>query len=89
MSTPILVDTAWLAAHLDDPNVRILDASYFVPGGIAPALEQYTKGHIPGAQFFNINDVADPAGKKEHAFPSAGVFAAKVGALGIGNRHHV
>lgn len=89
MSTPILVDTAWLAARLDDPNLRILDASYFVPGGIAPALEQYTKSHIPGAQFFNINDVADPTGKKEHTFPSAAIFAAKVGALGIGNKHHV
>ncbi len=89
MSTPILVDTAWLAAHLGDPNLRILDASYFVPGGIAPALEQYAKAHIPGAQFFNINDVADPAGKKEHAFPSSAIFAAKVGALGIGNQHHV
>ena len=86
---PILVDTAWLNDHLKDANLRILDASYFVPGGIAPALEQYTAGHIPGAQFFNINDVADPNGKKEHAFPSAEIFAAKAGALGIGNAHHV
>lgn len=89
MSTPILVDTAWLAAHLKDVDLRILDASYFVPGGIAPAFEQYARSHIPGAQFFNINDVADPAGKKEHAFPSAAHFAAKVGALGVGNKHHV
>lgn len=89
MSTPILVDTAWLAAHLADANLRILDASYFVPGGIAPAMEQYAKSHVPDAQFFNINDVADPAGKKEHAFPTAAQFAAKVGALGIGNQHHV
>jgi thiosulfate/3-mercaptopyruvate sulfurtransferase len=89
MSTPILVDTAWLADHLEEPDLRILDASYFVPGGIAPALAQYRAGHIPGAVFFDINDVADPAGKKEHAFPPAEIFAAKVGALGIGNRHHV
>lgn len=89
MTAPILVDTAWLADHLKDANLRILDASYFVPGGIAPALEQYNAGHIPGAQFFNINDVADPNGKKEHAFPSAEIFAAKVGALGIGNAHHI
>lgn len=89
MSTPILVDTAWLAAHLGDTNIRILDASYFVPGGIAPAKAQYAESHIPGAQFFDINDVADPAGKKEHAFPPAGIFAAKVGALGIGNGNHV
>ena len=89
MSTPILVNASWLTAHLADANLRILDASYFVPGGIAPALAQYQAGHIPGAVFFNINDVADPAGKKEHAFPSADVFAAKVGALGVGNAHHV
>ncbi|MHB1206161.1 MAG: sulfurtransferase [Rhodospirillaceae bacterium] len=89
MSTPILVDTSWLGDHLGDPDIRILDASYFVPGGIAPALAQYRAAHIPGAIFFDINDVADPGGKKEHAFPPADVFAAKVGALGIGNRHHV
>lgn len=89
MSTPILVDTAWLGDHLKDPSLRILDASYFVPGGIAPALEQYRAAHIPGAIFFNINDVADPNGKKEHTFPAAGLFAAKAGALGIGNNHHV
>ena len=89
MSTPILVNTAWLNDHLNDPNIRILDASYFLPGGIPPALAQYSAGHIPGAQFFDINDVADPAGKKDHTFPSAAVFAAKVGALGISNRHHV
>lgn len=87
--TAALVDTAWLAAHLDDPNVRILDASYFVPGGIEPARKQYDEGHIPGAIFFDINDVAEPGGTKDHTFPSAGVFANKVGALGICNDHHV
>jgi thiosulfate/3-mercaptopyruvate sulfurtransferase len=84
-----LADPAWLVKALGSPELRILDASYFVPGGIAPALEQYRAGHIPGAQFFNINDVADPNGRKEHAFPGAAVFAGKVGAMGIGNHHHV
>src|SRR5262249_30288921 len=88
-AVPALADPAWLARALGTSDLRILDASYFVPGGIAPALEQYRAGHIPGAQFFNINDVADPNGKKEHAFPSAQIFAEKVGAMGIGNRHHV
>ena len=90
-SAPVsaLVDRAWLACELTSAELRILDASYFVPGGIAPALEQYRACHIPGAQFFNINDVADPDGKKEHAFPSAAVFGQKVGAMGIGDRHHV
>ena len=84
-----LVTTEWLAAHLEDPSIRILDASYFVPGGISPAKEQYEDGHIPGAIFFDINDVADTSKPKEHAFPTADIFAAKVGALGIGNDHHV
>ncbi len=84
-----LVETDWLAKHLNDPNMRILDASYFVPGGVEPARKQYMEGHIPGAIFFDINDVAEPNGPKEHTFPSAEVFAAKVSALGVSNNHHV
>lgn len=80
-----LVSTGWLAEHLNDPNIKVLDASYFVPGGIAPARQQYDEGHIPGAIFFDINDVADKTKAKDHAFPSAAIFAEKVGALGIGN----
>jgi thiosulfate/3-mercaptopyruvate sulfurtransferase len=84
-----LVSTEWLAARLGDPSLRIVDASYFVPGGTVPAKEQFGAGHIPGAVYFDINEVADPEGTKDHTFPSAAIFAAKVGALGIGNRHHV
>jgi len=84
-----LVETGWLAQRLSDPCLRILDASYFVPGGIEPARVQYLEGHIPGAIFFDINDVAEPGGSKDHTFPSTDVFARKVGALGIGNDHHV
>jgi thiosulfate/3-mercaptopyruvate sulfurtransferase len=80
-----LVSTAWLAQHLNDPKIKILDASYFVPGGIEPARKQYDEGHIPGAIFFDINDVADKTKAKDHAFPSAVIFAEKVGALGISN----
>ena len=87
--TPALVDTAWLAGHLHEPHIRIVDASYFVPGGVEPARRQYDEGHIPGATFFDINDVAEPGGPKEHAFPGGEVFSRKVGALGIGNGHHV
>jgi thiosulfate/3-mercaptopyruvate sulfurtransferase len=84
-----LIETDWLANHLNDPDIRILDASYFVPGGVEPARKQYMEGHIPGAIFFDINDVAEANGPKEHTFPSAEVFAAKVSALGIGNEHHI
>ncbi|MBL8629125.1 MAG: 3-mercaptopyruvate sulfurtransferase [Rhodospirillaceae bacterium] len=84
-----VVSTEWLTAHINDANVRVVDASYFVPGGIEPALKQYADGHLPGAVFFNINDIADPTGKKDHTFPAADVFAQKVGALGLGNQHHI
>ncbi len=84
-----LVSTDWLSEHLSDPGVVIVDASYFVPGGIAPAKEQYAAGHIPGAVFFDINDVADPDADQDHTMPSATVFNTKVGALGIGNDSHV
>lgn len=84
-----LVTTDWLEAHLSDRSVKILDASYFVPGGTEPAKTQYDEGHIPGAVFFDIDDVADSAQPKDHAFPTAEIFAAKVGALGIGNNDHV
>lgn len=84
-----VISTEWLASRLSAPDIRIVDASYFVPGGIEPAKKQYSEGHIPGAQFFDINEVADPSGKKDHTFPTADIFAAKIGALGIGNRHHV
>ncbi|MBY0509546.1 MAG: sulfurtransferase, partial [Rhodospirillaceae bacterium] len=85
MKSDALVSTAWLARHLNDPKIKILDASYFVPGGIEPARQQYDAGHIPGAVFFDINDVADKTKAKDHAFPSAVIFAEKVGALGISN----
>lgn len=88
-TTDALVSTGWLAARLNAPGIRIVDASYFVPGGIEPAKKQFSEGHIPGAVFFDINDVADPAGQKDHSFPTAEIFAAKVGALGIGNDDHV
>lgn len=84
-----LVSTAWLAEHLEDPKIRILDASYFVPGGVAPARAQYGEGHIPGAQFFDVNAAADISQPKEHTFPTAAIFAEYVGTLGIGNNHRV
>jgi len=87
--TDAVVSTEWLAAHLTDPGIVIVDASYFVPGGIDPAKKQFAEGHIPGARFFDINDIAEPTGKKDHAFPTEPTFAAKIGALGIANHHHV
>jgi thiosulfate/3-mercaptopyruvate sulfurtransferase len=84
-----IVSTGWLNARLEDPKIRIVDASYFVPGGIEPAKKQYAEGHLPGAVFFDINEVASPKVTKDHTFPTAEIFAEKVGALGLGNDHHI
>lgn len=80
-----LVSTDWLADHLSAENLVVVDASFFVPGGTAPAKEQYAEGHIPGALYFDINEVADPEAAQDHTVPSAAVFNTKVGALGICN----
>ena len=76
------VSTEWLAAHLDDPDVVIVDGSWHLPGTRDPRKE-YEAGHIPGAVFFDIDAVADTSIPLPHMLPSPEHFAAAVGALGI------
>src|SRR6266436_3025870 len=80
-----LVSTDWLAAHLDDPQVRVLDASYKQPGITPTAREDYQRGHIPGAVFFDIDDVAEPGTSLPHMIPSPELFARKMMERGIGD----
>jgi thiosulfate/3-mercaptopyruvate sulfurtransferase len=80
-----LVSTEWLAAHLSDPHVRVLDSSFKQPGVMPTARADYDSGHIPGAVFFDIDDVAQPGTTLPHMIPSAPRFAAKIAERGIGN----
>jgi thiosulfate/3-mercaptopyruvate sulfurtransferase len=80
-----LVSTEWLAAHLSDPHVRVLDSSYTQPGVTPTARENYERGHIPGAVFFDIDDVAEPGTSLPHMIPSPERFAQKMTERGIGN----
>jgi thiosulfate/3-mercaptopyruvate sulfurtransferase len=84
-----LVSTEWLAAHLDDPLVRVVDCSFKLPGITPTARADYDKGHIPGAVFFDIDDIAEPDNSLPHMIPSPELFAQKVGALGIGDDDRV
>lgn len=84
-----LVSTEWLAAHLSDPHVRIVDSSFKQPGVTPTAREDYDAGHIPGAVFFDIDDVAEPGTSLPHMIPSAERFAAKMTERGIGNGDRV
>ena len=78
-----LVSTDWLAAHIDDPKVRIIDASYKMPGVLPLPSDDYLRTHIPGAVFFNVNTIADPDDPRPHMFPNEKQFARDVSALGI------
>jgi thiosulfate/3-mercaptopyruvate sulfurtransferase len=84
-----LVSTDWLGAHLEDPHVRVADASFKLPGITPTAREDYDRGHIPGAVFFDIDDIAQPGTSLPHMIPSAGLFARKMEALGIGDDDRV
>jgi thiosulfate/3-mercaptopyruvate sulfurtransferase len=84
-----LVLTEWLAAHLADPHVRVLDSSFKQPGIAPTAREDYAAGHIPGAVFFDIDDVAEPGTSLPHMMPSAERFAAKMAERGVGNEDKV
>jgi thiosulfate/3-mercaptopyruvate sulfurtransferase len=84
-----LVDSGWLAAHLDDPRLRIVDGSFKLPGIVPTAREDYATGHIPGAVFFDIDDIAMPGTSLPHMVPPADLFARKMAALGIGDGDRV
>jgi len=87
--TKTLVSTDWLAAHLNDPDIRILDSSWYLPEDQRDCRAEYAKGHIPGAQFFDIDEVVDPKSDLPHMAPPAEVFTSKVRSMGIGNGHQV
>ena len=80
-----LVSTEWLADNLKDPRLRVVDASYDVPGGTDPARKRYDEAHIPGAVFFDINDIAEADVPLAHTMPDNRTFEEKVSALGISN----
>jgi len=84
-----LVSTAWLAAHLKDPDLRILDATYFMPGSGRDAQAEYNDAHIPGARFFDIDDVADGRSDLPHMAPPTEKFMSRLRAMGVGDGHQV
>lgn len=84
-----LVSTQWLSENLGNPRIRIIDATYFPPNIKRQAFEEYMAGHIPGAVFFNIDDIADTSSGLPHMLPDPRFFAEKISALGIRNDDHV
>jgi thiosulfate/3-mercaptopyruvate sulfurtransferase len=82
-----LVETAWLADNLT--TVKVLDCSWYLPAQKRDPVAEYHAGHIPGAQFFHIDEIADPNTDLPHMLPGAADFAKAVGAMGISNTDRV
>ena len=77
------VTTQWLAEHLSDSGLVVVDGSWHMPNSTRNAQAEYLAGHIPGAVFFDIDGIADTSTDLPHMLPSPAEFARAVGALGI------
>jgi thiosulfate/3-mercaptopyruvate sulfurtransferase len=80
-----LASCEWLRHQLCRSGPVILDATFFLPRQQRNAKEEFNLRHIPDAQFFDIDEIADPISPLPHTLPSADRFAQLVGQLGIGN----
>ncbi|MEY8842057.1 3-mercaptopyruvate sulfurtransferase [Cribrihabitans sp. XS_ASV171] len=84
-----LVSTDWLAAHIKDPDLRILDGSWYLPQLGRDARAEYEAAHIPGARFFDIDDISDHRSDLPHMAPPVEKFMSKLRAMGVGDGHQV
>lgn len=84
-----LVSTDWLGAHLSNPDLRILDGSYYLADMGRNAREEYDAAHIPGARFFDIDEISDHRSELPHMAPPPEKFVSRMRAMGIGDGHQV
>ena len=85
----LLVSTAWLADHLGAPDLRILDASWYLPTEKRDARAEYEAAHVPGARFFDIDEISDDQSDLPHMAPPVEKFVARMRAMGVGDGHRV
>jgi thiosulfate/3-mercaptopyruvate sulfurtransferase len=81
-----LVPPLWLAERRADPNVRVIDASWYLPQTGRNGKAEYDAGHIPGAVFLDIDALSDETSPWPHMLPTPAKFGAGMGRLGIGNQ---
>jgi thiosulfate/3-mercaptopyruvate sulfurtransferase len=84
-----VVSVDWLHANLKEPNMKVLDASWYMPDEKRNPFQEYQVGHIPGALFFDVDKIADRTTNLPHMLPSEEAFAAAVSALGVENNDRV
>lgn len=80
-----IVETDWLAAHLDAPDLVVFDATWHLPTESRDAKAEYLAEHIPGALFFDIDDLADEKSQLPHMLPSTVKFASRMKKMGVGD----
>jgi thiosulfate/3-mercaptopyruvate sulfurtransferase len=84
-----LAETVWLASHLHAPDLVVLDGSMHLPGSRRDAKSEYWAAHIPGALFFDIDEIADRSSPLPHMLPPAAMFASRMKRMGIGDGMHI
>ncbi len=85
----LLVSTEWLGERLNAPDIRVLDGSMYLPTDGRNGREIYLQKHVPGARFFDIDEIADDQSCLPHMLPPVEKFVARVRRMGIGDGHRV
>lgn len=88
-NTTALVSTEWLQEHLGQPDLRVVDATYYLPMQQKSARDEYLQRHIPGAVFFDVDEISDQSSDLPHMLPPPEKFASRVRRLGIGDGSRV
>lgn len=84
-----IVTAQWLKSHLTAPDVRVLDCTWYMPTEPRTGKQAYDAHHIPGARFFDIDDIADTDSPLPHMLPPPEKFSSRVRRLGLGDGHRV
>jgi thiosulfate/3-mercaptopyruvate sulfurtransferase len=84
-----LVSAEWLRGEIGAPDLVVFDATYYLPNEPQDARALFAQAHIPGARFFDVNEVADPETNLPHMAPTPGRAERLLGQLGIGNNSRV
>ncbi|KAL5744852.1 hypothetical protein ACOSP7_027730 [Xanthoceras sorbifolium] len=84
-----VVSVDWLHANLREPDMKVLDASWYMPDEQRNPIQEYQVAHIPGALFFDVDGISDRRTNLPHMLPAEEAFAAAVSALGIQNKDGV
>ena len=89
MKNTLFIEPNTLKNKINKPNIKILDATFFLPDSGLNAEEEYQKEHIPNTDFFDVNKIADPKNPLPHMIPSKDLFSDMMQNLGINNEDEI